>query len=1111
MRRRMLSVLLALALVLGLIPAAAAAGEETTTAMGGVVYNLDTGTAVGYEASSASSVSGSIRIRSEVDDVQITTVADGAFRGCFNLKSLTVDEGIEIIGGGAFENCTGLETANLPAGLTEIGASAFAGCTSLSKGSVLPETLETLGARAFAKTKLGTVVIPGSVEEIGESAFERCTALTSVSVRDGVEVIGAKAFAGCGINTQLDLPASVNTISASAFAECTALTAVSVRPGGQGAVVGPMAFFGCTKLATVFLPGTEDSVDQSAFAGISGGKLAVHYGGEKPADAADPPAGGWRVHYGAICGDPILSSNPTCTREGTERANVWCGECGKNILTVAYPIPKTEHVEEELPGYAATCEDYGKTAGTRCAVCKNILVPQKDIPPLNHGGDTDKVTETKETAATCTSPKKVTTTVTCKLCNTVISTKTEEEGDPLSHEAGDKTVTKIIEPTCGEDGKKISVPLCKNCGAEMEDDAETLEVLSATGEHTPGEAEYEEIPDKKPTCTEAGKQLEIVKCTECGQEISSEEVDAEALGHEPAEGATQTEENTATCTEDGEKIVTVSECKNCGQSYEIREDADALGHEAKEGTTEDEEVTEEATCTEKGEKRVGAECERCGSTFTWLEETDALGHEEGKAETKVITEATCTEDGLQYTGAVYCTRCNELIKKAGEQVIRALGHAPADGTEETVELTATCTEPGEKITTGERCKNCGQPYEVREDIGALGHTAGEPEVQEEAPSCTEPGKRISTTRCTECQEVLDTSETTLSPRHAYGEWVVTREATAKEPGSRERTCSRCGAKQTLEIPAEGGGSDTPDDPNDPDNPDKPDKPDDPSEPSKPDKPSTKYYDIDLIKTSHGSLEASDDSAAAGERVTITATPRSGYELDSLRVTRQGGGTVRLSGGSRNRYTFTMPAAWVEVRATFTEISRSDTSRTEADVRPEPPVQRSVPQAPAAGQTFSDVPSGHWAAGEIAWAVQMGYMGGGSGGFDPDGSVTGQQLWMILARITGNRPASMEEAKRWAVQTGFAEGGNPEAGITRQQAVISLYRCAALLGGNTAGGIGLTGFADGATVSPSARGAMSWAVTNGIISGDADGRLNPGGAVSRAQMAAFLYRFHQRLF
>ena len=82
--------------------------------------------------------------------------------------------------------------------------------------------------------------------------------------------------------------------------------------------------------------------------------------------------------------------------------------------------------------------------------------------------------------------------------------------------------------------------------------------------------------------------------------------------------------------------------------------------------------------------------------------------------------------------------------------------------------------------------------------------------------------------------------------HAFGDWVVTKEATCTEPGEQTRSCD-CGYSETQVIPATGhdyvngvcancGAVQTPDKPT-PDNPDKPtpDNPDKPT-PDNPDKP-----------------------------------------------------------------------------------------------------------------------------------------------------------------------------------------------------------------------------------------------------------------------------------
>ena len=137
------------------------------------------------------------------------------------------------------------------------------------------------------------------------------------------------------------------------------------------------------------------------------------------------------------------------------------------------------------------------------------------------------------------------------------------------------------------------------------------------------------------------------------------------------------------------------------------------------------------------------------------------------------------------------------------------------------------------------------------------------------------------------------------------------------------------------------------------------------------------------------------------------------------------------------------------------------------------------------------------------------MNGSYGRFNPDGTISFQQLWMVLARLTGSRPTNMEDARHWAVIKGFAEGFNPNYPVTRHQLVTALYRCAHLMGNANNATTSLAGYTDSRTVPASARSAMAWAVANGIVGGTSDGRLNPNSTITRAQFAVLLYRFSQR--
>lgn len=241
------------------------------------------------------------------------------------------------------------------------------------------------------------------------------------------------------------------------------------------------------------------------------------------------------------------------------------------------------------------------------------------------------------------------------------------------------------------------------------------------------------------------------------------------------------------------------------------------------------------------------------------------------------------------------------------------------------------------------------------------------------------------------------------------------------------------------------------------------------------------YSITVESAKNGTVTPSSKSARKGATVTITVKPDEGFELDALRVYDKDGNKIKVTEGKNGKYTFTMPASKVTVKATFAEI---DTT-----------------------WPFVDVADDFWARDAIAWAYENGYMNGNSTTtFNPGGSVTRQQLWMILARLSGERPASMAEAKAWAVENGISDGSNPGNAVSRQQMVTILYRYANLMGYKTSGSAALDIFPDSGKVAPYAQDAMAWSVANGIVGGTTQGTLNPAGTANRAQFATILQRF-----
>ena len=245
------------------------------------------------------------------------------------------------------------------------------------------------------------------------------------------------------------------------------------------------------------------------------------------------------------------------------------------------------------------------------------------------------------------------------------------------------------------------------------------------------------------------------------------------------------------------------------------------------------------------------------------------------------------------------------------------------------------------------------------------------------------------------------------------------------------------------------------------------------------------YSITLPgKITGGEITMNKRYAEEGEIFRFTAIPDKGYELNALIVTDSRGRELDLKYEENGEYSFKMPAGRVEIEVSFREIG---------SVLP-----------------FTDVAEDHWAVREISWALENGYMNGTSAAaFHPSGTVSRQQVWMILSRMAGADPADMAAAKAWAVANGISDGTNPGGAVTRQQLAALLYRFAVQNGYDVSIGenTNLLSYTDFANLSEYAVPAMQWACGAGIINGTGDGStLSPQGTATRAQLAVMLYRW-----
>ena len=184
-------------------------------------------------------------------------------------------------------------------------------------------------------------------------------------------------------------------------------------------------------------------------------------------------------------------------------------------------------------------------------------------------------------------------------------------------------------------------------------------------------------------------------------------------------------------------------------------------------------------------------------------------------------------------------------------------------------------------------------------------------------------------------------------------------------------------------------------------------------------------------------------------------------------------------------------------------------------------------APVWPSPFRDVVPGDWYYDAVAYVHQNGLMNGSGGAFSVSAPATRGQLAAILHRMAGQpAPAAAagfqdvaasayyRDAVAWAAEQGIVSGyagGRfaPDRPVTREQLAAFLFRYANAQGMAAAADTGaLKDFTDRGAVSAYAVEPLSWAVEQGLVNGYADGRLNPQGQATRAQIAAILTRFHR---
>ena len=155
----------------------------------------------------------------------VTALDEKSFRGCTFLKSLTIPKSIVSIEA-PFMDCHHIQSVTLHC--KNVINNMFYEKNSLEKVT-LGEGVETVGAKAFYHCLgIKSLTISNTVKSIEEYAFDSCMRIDSVTIPSSVKRIGDNAFYGCKNMTELVISEGVEKIGSYAFMHCERLYSITI-------------------------------------------------------------------------------------------------------------------------------------------------------------------------------------------------------------------------------------------------------------------------------------------------------------------------------------------------------------------------------------------------------------------------------------------------------------------------------------------------------------------------------------------------------------------------------------------------------------------------------------------------------------------------------------------------------------------------------------------------------------------------------------------------------------------------------------------------------------------------------------------------------------------
>ena len=777
----------------------------------------------------------------DLSNSKLTSIPEGAFAYCKNLKTIKLPSTITSIGDEAFYNCQsltnieGLDKCNLKS----IGSAAFSNCKALENLDFSQSTFTNVPSKAFnGCSALAKITLPNTLTTICGYAFYACYGIPQLDLSNtALTTLENYALYQMRETTKLSLPDSISNIGTHAFSVSTSNGAVpTILPAslkdkvnykdaatspwlnrkvmftdenvktihfyGNGATIGDTEPMFVSEGSKVTLPSCGFSKTNYIFKGWNTKADGTGESYKPNATLTTIPSKLYAQWAKTSYKVNLVYTGGTIKINGVNHTNSYTMTCTFKNASTTYSLPTTSQVMRTGYKFVAwydneECTGKILTKITIDNVSDMTLYAKWRVDP-NHSHKWDKGRVIKEPS--CKEEGEI--LYTCSVCK---GTKVEALAKTDNHQWGEWTT--ITKPTCSTKGKEIRT--CKVC-------SKTEERAIPTIPHT-----IVKEADKAATCTENGYEGREY-CSVCNTTIKERTI-IPATGHQwgawrttlaktcttdgkevrecskcskteertiPATGHTLKKEEgvAATCTKDGHEGNTV--CEVCRKTLKEGKVIPKLGHdwsnengkctrcgESHKHSFGEGTTIKELTCTQ--DEEIDYTCSECG--YVKKEITKATGHQWGEWQTTLAQ--TCTTDGKEERT---CAKCSEKE----ERTLKATGHEWGEW--KTI-LVKTCTTDGKEERT---CSKCSEKEE--RTLKATGHKSET--VRAKAPTCKENGYTGDEV-CKVCHETLNKGTTIpKTDSHEWGKWTTVRESTCTEKGEQSRKCAVCGEEEIESLP-----------------------------------------------------------------------------------------------------------------------------------------------------------------------------------------------------------------------------------------------------------------------------------------------------------------------